>query len=152
FDALVFPDQSAASIATGYKPGEMPPEYTGGLGAKGAAALQEFAAAGGTLIFLNHSTEYAIEQLGVKARNVVGGMPEREFYSPGSLLNAQLDKQHPLSYGLPENITIWSEGSPAFETQERSVARYPDSQILASGWLLGEQTIARRSALVDARL
>jgi hypothetical protein len=130
----------------------MPPEYTGGLGAKGAAALQEFAGAGGTLIFLNHSTEYAIDQLGVKAKNVVGGVADREFYSPGSLLNVQLDRQHPLCYGLQENIAIWSEGSPAFETEERTVARYPDSGILASGWLLGEASIARRSALVDAKM
>jgi len=32
FDALVFPDQSAASIVDGFKPGSMPPELTGGLG------------------------------------------------------------------------------------------------------------------------
>jgi hypothetical protein len=152
FDSLVFPDQSASSIVTGFKPGAMPPEFTGGLGAKGAAALQEFAGAGGTLIFLNHSTEYAIDQLGVKAKNVVGGVADREFYSPGSLLNVQLDRQHPLCYGLPENIAIWSEGSPAFDTQEKTVARYPEAGILASGWLLGEAAIARRSALVDAKL
>jgi Zinc carboxypeptidase len=152
FDALVVPDQSAGSIAVGFKPGSMPPEYTGGLGAKGAAALQEFVTAGGTLIFLNRSTEYAIEQLGVKAKNVVGGVSDRDFYSPGSLLKVQLDLQHPLCYGLPADITIWSEGSPAFETQERTVARYPESGILASGWLLGEPAIARRSALVDARI
>jgi hypothetical protein len=72
--------------------------------------------------------------------------------SPGSLLNVQLDRQHPLSYGLPDNIAIWSEGSPAWETQEKTVARYPESGILASGWLLGEPVIARRSALVDAKI
>jgi glutamine amidotransferase-like uncharacterized protein len=32
------------------------------------------------------------------------------------------------------------------------VARYPDSAILASGWLLGDQLIAGRAALVDAKL
>ena len=36
-------------------------------------------------------------------------------------------------------------------TEEKTVARYPDSGILASGWLLGEPVIARRSALVDAK-
>jgi len=152
FDVLVFPDQSATSIAVGFKPGSMPPEFTGGLGTKGAAALQEFATAGGTLIFLNRSTEYAIEQLGVKAKNVVGGVSDSNFYAPGSLLNVQLDQKHPLSYGLPAEIPIWSEGSPAWETQEKTVARYPDSAILASGWLLGEPLIAKRSALVDAKI
>ena len=30
--------------------------------------------------------------------------------------------------------------------------RYRDSRILASGWLLGEAVIAKRSALVDAKI
>jgi hypothetical protein len=152
FDALIFPDQNARSIDHGFEPGSMPPEYTGGLESKGAAALKEFAESGGTLIFLNHSTDYAIERLGVKAKNVVKGISSAEFYSPGSLLKVQLDRSHALSYGLPADIAIWSEGSPAWDTQEITVARYPDSGILASGWLLGESAIARRAALVDAKL
>ena len=88
----------------------------------------------------------------MKAKNVVGGVSDSNFYAPGSLLNVQLDQKHPLSYGLPAEIPIWSEGSPAWETQEKTVARYPDSAILASGWLLGEPLIAKRSALVDAKI
>jgi len=152
FDALVFPDQSAHSIAIGFGPGAMPPEYVGGLGERGKAALQEFGASGGTLIFLNHSTEYAIENLGIKAKNVLTGVSDSQFYSPGALLNVQLDPSHPLSYGLPAELAVWSEGSPAWETQEKTVARYPASGILASGWLIGEPVIARRSALVDAKI
>jgi hypothetical protein len=150
FDALIFPDQNASSIESGFAPKSMPPEYTGGLGEKGAAALKDFATAGGTLIFLNHSTDYAIEQLGIKAKNVVKA--NADFYSPGSLLKVHLDRTHPLCYGLPADIPIWSEGSPAWDTEEKTVARYPDAAILASGWLLGESVIAKRSALVDAKL
>ncbi len=152
FDVLVFPDQTAASIRNGFKAGSMPAEFCGGLGSKGAEALKEFAEAGGTLVFLNRSTNYAIEELGVKAKNVTGGASDRDFYSPGSLLNVQLDRQHPLCYGLPADIAIWSEASPAWETEDKTVARYPDSGILASGWLLGESAIAKRSALVDAKI
>jgi len=148
----VFPDQSPGSIANGYKAGSMPPEYTGGLGSRGAAALKEFAEKGGTLIFLNRSTGYATGQLGVKAKDVTADASNREFYSPGSLLNATLDRKHPLTYGLPADITIWSEGSPAWDTPETAVCRYPDSGILASGWLLGEALIAKHAALVDARM
>jgi hypothetical protein len=152
FDALIFPDQNTHSIDSGFAAGAMPPEYTGGLGSKGAAALKEFASAGGTLIFLNHSTDYAIDRLGVRAKNVVKGISAADFYSPGSLLKVQLDRRHPLCYGLPADIPIWSEESPAWDTQETTVARYPDSGLLASGWLLGESAIARRSALVDAKM
>lgn len=153
FDVLVFPDQAAFMIASGYRPGSMPEEFTGGLGEKGAESLKQFASEGGTLVFLNHSAEYATEQLGVNVKNVVRGVSSRDFYSPGSLLNVTLDARSPLSYGLPAQITVWSEGSPAWEIPEgstaRSVAQYPSSQILASGWLLGEKYLAGRSALVD---
>ncbi len=64
FDAIVIPDQAAQQIAQGYRAGSMPPEYCGGLGAKGAAALKEFASAGGTVIFFNHASDYATEMLG----------------------------------------------------------------------------------------
>ena len=39
FDTIVFPDQSVSSILEGYREGTMPPEYTGGIGGPGIAAL-----------------------------------------------------------------------------------------------------------------
>jgi hypothetical protein len=152
FDVIVFPDQSETSILEGYGEGKMPPEYTGGIGAAGVKALREFANSGGTLVFLNHSTELAIDHLGVKAKNAVKGASNREFYSPGSLLNVRLEKDA-LTAGMPEQIAIWSEGSPAWETGDgvRAIARYPESNILASGWLLGDKLIAGKAALIEAR-
>jgi hypothetical protein len=130
----------------------MPEEFVGGLGERGAQALREFAAAGGTLIFLNRSAGYATERLGVKVTSVTDGVSSREFYAPGALLNVRLETGHPLTLGLPSEITIWSEQSPAWAAGPGVVARYPDSAILASGWLLGDQLIAGRAALVDAKL
>jgi len=43
FDTIVIPDQPPQQIAQGHRDGTMPPEYCGGLGEKGAAALKEFA-------------------------------------------------------------------------------------------------------------
>lgn len=167
FDAIVIPDQPANSIENGHRAGTMPPEYVGGLGAKGAAALKEFAEAGGTLIFLNGASDYAISKLGLQAKVVTptrgggrGGDSDlaggdrvagsTEFYSPGSLLNVKLDPRSPLTYGVPTDIAIWSEQSPAWETQLPVVARYPENGVLASGWLVGEKVIANRAALIDA--
>jgi hypothetical protein len=151
FDVIVFPDETASAIENG-NGRSVPPEYGGGAGAKGADALREFASAGGTLVFLNRSTEYALEHLGIKARQVVRGVSNRDFYSPGSLLNIKLDTRHPLALGMPAELAIWSEHSPAWETGETTVASYPDTGVLASGWLLGEKMLTGRSALVDARL
>jgi hypothetical protein len=151
FDTLVFADEQPSAIGNGHPSGSMPPEFTGGLGERGAEALRQFAHAGGTVVFLNRAGGYAIEHLGVKARNVLTAVPAREFYSPGSLLRAKLDTHSPLTRGLPEDITIWNEGSPAWETGEHAVAKYPDRNLLASGWLLGESHITGKTALIDAR-
>jgi hypothetical protein len=150
FDVIVFPDQPAEQIASGYKQGTMPDEYTGGLGEKGAEALKAFLNEGGTVVFLNHSSGYA-KALGVDLKSSTEGASNRDFYSPGSMLNVSLDKAHPLSYGLPEAVTIWSEGSPAWDVPEgaKAVAKYPESGVLASGWLLGEKLLANRAALLD---
>jgi zinc carboxypeptidase len=146
FDVLVFADQSSRNIDTGYA-NALPAEYLGGLGPKGADTLREFAAAGGTLVFLNHASDYAIEHLGVTATAVTGAAG---FYSPGSLLNIHLDTRHPLAYGVPGDLAIWSEQSPAWDTQLPVVARYTDANVLASGWLEGEKVIAGRAAIIDA--
>ncbi|MCS7025076.1 MAG: M14 family metallopeptidase [Bryobacteraceae bacterium] len=156
FDVIVFPDQSAATIHNGYAKGSMPDEYVGGLGETGAQALRQFAEQGGKIIFLNDSTEYAVKHLALPVKNSVGGVSSRDFYSPGSLLWVTLELKHPLTRGLPEQIAIWSEGSPAWEIPTaaniRSLAQYPPSQILASGWLLGEKFLAGRSALLEVSL
>lgn len=152
YDVLVFPDQSAARMQNGPRGGSLPEEYMGGIGPRGAEALKTFAAAGGTLVFLNRASAYAVEYLGVQARNVVQGISNQEFYTPGSLLNAQLDTKHPLALGLPPEAAVWCEHSPAWDTAESVVVRYPASGLLASGWLLGEKYIAGKAAVVDARL
>jgi hypothetical protein len=152
FDVLVFPDQPLSDIENGFAAGTMPDEFTGGLGEAVSRALREFTAQGGNVIFLNRSTAYATEVLGVKAKNVLAGVSSREFYAPGSLLNVVLDTHHPLALGLPREITVWSEHSPAWETKETAIARYPEGQILASGWLLGGQMLADRAALVESRV
>jgi len=96
----------------------------------------------------------------VAAKNGVHGVATTEYYSPGSILNAHLDTHHPLAAGLPENLAIWSEQSPAWDitadsqvdSRESAPVRYPDTNVLASGWLLGEKYLAGKAALVDARL
>jgi hypothetical protein len=151
FDCVVFADQPAGSIESGNSARQMPAEYVGGVGARGGDALKEFATAGGTLVFLNGATDYALSRLGIAAKNVTRVDPN-EFYSPGSLLNVKLDTHSPLAYGVPAELAIWSEHSPAWDTQLPAVARYPDSGVLASGWLVGEKVIAGRAALLDAPL
>ena len=153
FDVLVFASQGPASINFGYRAGSMPPEYTGGLGDVGAKALTAFAEQGGTLIFFDEASLFAIGHMGLPVRNALRGIPSRDFYCPGSLLRVDLDGNHGLAQGLPESIPIWFEESPAFEippdSPARAIAKYPETDVLVSGWLLGEKHLANRAALVE---
>jgi hypothetical protein len=150
FDTIIIPDQPRQLIVNGHRAGSMPQEFVGGLGEKGAAALKEFVQQGGTLILFNHASDYGTQDLGVPAKNVLTGVQSKDFYSPGSLLKASLNLRSPLAYGMPAEITIWSEGSPAWETSDDVVvARYPASKVLASGWLLGEKYLTGKAALLD---
>jgi hypothetical protein len=151
FDTIVFADEQANLMASGRNTNAMPPEYTGGIGDKGLDALKQFATSGGTLVFLNKASEYATRNLGVKATNVLTGAAAKDFYCPGSLLNVHLDKSNPLTRGLPADLPIWMEGSPAWEPTEGTIATYPEKDVLASGWLLGANRIAGKTALIDAK-
>jgi hypothetical protein len=149
FDSIIIPDARREQVVEGHRAGSMPPEYVGGIGEKGTAALKEFVQQGGTLILLNHAADYG-QDLGVKATNVVRGVASKDFYSPGSLLNITLDTKSPLAYGMPASLTLWSEESPTWDAApEYIVARYPSKDVLASGWLLGEKYIAGKAALLD---
>ncbi|MBA2731649.1 MAG: hypothetical protein H0U54_02025, partial [Acidobacteria bacterium] len=90
YDTIIIPDQSPSAILNGHKPGSMPEEYTGGLGAEGVKRLREFVEQGGTLIFLNRSSDFAIEQFDLPVRNVVAGLKRTEFFVPGSILRIEL--------------------------------------------------------------
>jgi hypothetical protein len=173
YDAIIIPDQSVNALVNGLPgaagkaseaagaeeriTGVYPAEYAGGLGESGVKALREFIEAGGTVITLNNASNFAIEKLGVPARNVLKGVPARDFYCPGSILRAQLDSSSPLAFGQEKESVAWFENSPAFEVTDpasaRAIARYPESENpLLSGWILGDKLIRGRAAMVEANI
>jgi hypothetical protein len=153
YDAIVLPDQAATTLLRGHERGDRPEEYTGGLGARGVAALRDFVEDGGTLIAMNSASTLVIEQLGLPVRNVLAEVDAGEFYCPGSILRVRTDPARPLAHGLPEALPIWFQSSPAFETDAGvAVARYPDEEPLLSGWLLGGERLRGRAALLEVPL
>ncbi|MBK9170467.1 MAG: peptidase M14 [Bryobacterales bacterium] len=166
FDAIVLAAQSAASIVHGTRSGEyvsrpgqpravllQRPEFTGGIGIAGVAALDEFVREGGTLIALDSATELPIQYFALPVRNVARGA-DGNFYCPGSLLRMTLDPAHPLGYGMPANLMGFSSGGQVFELNAEAdldrVVRFASSDLLASGWLSGAEVAHGRSALVVA--
>ncbi len=160
-NTIIIPDQSPDAILGGHKPGSMPEEYTGGLGAEGVKSLREFVEQGGTLVFLNRASDFAIEQFNLPVRNVVAGLKRTEFYAPGSILRVELDTSHPIAKGMPKESIAWVENSPVFEIKSdplalvrvRIIARYPQTaNPLLSGWLLGGERLKGNAALVEVGL
>jgi Zinc carboxypeptidase len=154
FDAIVLPSQSPSQILNGHAAGEMPAEYTGGVGSSGVAALRAFVEAGGTLVALDAAAPFAIEQLALPVTQSLRASPApADFFCPGALLEVAIDPAPPLGHGLPSRTAIWFETSPAFEAPDRAVvARYGGENPLLSGWLLGGARLDRKAALVDVPL
>jgi hypothetical protein len=161
FDTILLPQHKPDDILNGnpekndYKE-PYPPEYVGGLGQLGMDALREFVAAGGTLVAIDSACELAIKQLYLPVRNAVEGLPESEFYCPGSLLRLLVDPQHPLGYGMRRNEVALFMKSPAFELAAGSngtvVGSYPLYEPNLSGWILGSDKLAGKGALVEVPL
>ena len=178
FRAIIFPDQSPNSILNGFPKGAMPDEYTGGVGKEGVENLKKFVEAGGTLVFLNRASDFAIDQFNLPIRDVTRGLARKDFYIPGSILRTELDLSSPIAKGMPKESIAWFEGSPAFEILPATpvamggtigvpysqpnastdnvhvIARYPSDpkQILLSGWALGAEKIAGKAALVQVNM
>ncbi|MGC2235529.1 MAG: hypothetical protein WA584_05185, partial [Pyrinomonadaceae bacterium] len=147
-------------ILNGFPKGSMPDEYTGGVGKEGVENLRKFVEAGGTLVFLNRASNFAIEQFKLPVKDVTQGLQRKDFYIPGSILRTEIDTTHPIAKGMPKDSIAWFENSPAFEIQTdplaltnnfRIIASYPKSpkEILLSGWALGAEKIAGKAALVE---
>ncbi|MBA3438512.1 MAG: peptidase M14 [Pyrinomonadaceae bacterium] len=153
YDVIILPSQRAKDITEGNALDKYPQEFAGGITARGVENLRRFVEAGGTLICFDASSELAIKSFNLPLRNVLEGVKSSEFYCPGSILRVDVDEAHPLARGLVRATDVYFINSTAFEVTDekrvRVVARYADREVLRSGWLLGEQFIAGKAALVE---
>jgi hypothetical protein len=183
FDALVFAQQTSTSILNGVRHGEtggrygsnvQRPEYTGGVGTEGLAAIAQFVREGGTLVAFDTASDLAIQFFPLSVRNVVRRdtsssesfdaeeTSSATFYAPGSLIRLTVDNTHPLALGMPKETIAMTSGGSAFditltkehnqgEREIRSVARFASKDLLASGWVSGESVVLGRHALLEAK-
>jgi hypothetical protein len=163
FDAIILPDMSVTRIVDGRrrkseKPmvgsSEPPEEYQGGIGEEGVEALKTFVESGGTLIAFGEASDFVIEKLRVPAVNVLKDLEREAFYAPGALLEITLDRAQPLAYGMPERAAIRFTQDPAFRLlpyirESKAVGYYRDGDPLLSGWLIGPEKLAGKTALAE---
>ena len=172
YDVIVLPEDNPL-IMKGADPSQLggyyaryfegtPPEYRSGFGQEGVDALEAFVEAGGTLITFGESGTLAIDAFDLPVRNVVDGLSSTEYWSPGSMLNVDVDTGHPLGWGMPSRAWALFWGGQVYEVlptrnNERvtRVITFPEAgegsdqeDILRSGWLLGEEVLSEKAALV----
>ncbi|MEO6119632.1 MAG: M14 family metallopeptidase [Terriglobales bacterium] len=146
---------------------ELPPEYAGGIGKEGVAALKEFVQKGGSLITLVSSSELVIDEFNLPVRNALTRagtqtpLAREDFSVPGSLLRIHLDPKSPVNFGMPTETAAFVSETLAFQTSsgaadvERNVlAWYPEDEqdILLSGWIKGAERLERKAAAVSFKV
>jgi hypothetical protein len=161
FDVIILPDQRTNSIVDGNPKGSMPDEYVGGLAQAGVEQLKEFVQAGGTLICNKSSLDLAIDMFHLPVKNVLRGLPQNDFLASGSILRVDYDTSDSMCYGMERNGLGYISGAYAFdivrekpegsgEPAVKTIARFPEEPLLASGFLVGEEYLRGKAVVLEA--
>ncbi|MFO0810858.1 MAG: M14 metallopeptidase family protein [Gemmataceae bacterium] len=146
--------------------GNIPEEYRGrrgGITSKTTGPqLKAFLEAGGTILTIGTSTALA-QQLGLPVGNHLTtkdkdgkevSLGRDKFYVPGSVLRARVDRSHPLTWGLGDEIDVMFSASPTFRLPTdgpvKRVAWYEGKTPLRSGWAWGQEHLDGGTAIAEA--
>ena len=173
YDVIILPDDNVSRMTGEPPPGggggggrggfggggrdAYPPEYRSGFGQEGVDALESFVENGGTLVTFAGAAALPIEKFGLPIRNIVADVPSKEFWSPGSTLRVHVDNTDPLAYGMPEHaLAMFLQGNQVYTVtpsdrnhRVRRIVTFVERDVLQSGWLLGEDVIAEKAAMVS---
>jgi hypothetical protein len=173
YDLLIFPDSRKSILLSGkwksedsYYVSNYPPEYTKGMTDQGKQNIFKFINSGGQVISWGQSTalfdgmqkiEHSksnIEEFQLPVNDVSDKLRKEGLYCPGSLVEINLLPDHPLTLGMQERIGVFYRGRPAFTTSipgfdmdRRVIARFPEENILLSGYCENEELLAEKTAL-----
>jgi hypothetical protein len=159
FDVIVIPSLGRSAIVDGNRPGSVPPEYAGGIGPEGLAALQAFAREGGTVLFHESSCDFALADFGLPLRNVSREATRAGYYSAGSILRFAWNPDNGLTRGMnPQGVAFVGSRPALFEVTgpgqgevgtPEVVGRFPETgPLLLSGYLEGEEAVLGKAAVV----
>jgi hypothetical protein len=159
FDAVVLPDQRGKSILEGLDYKTIVAEYRGGIGETGWQALRQFVADGGTLISLGESSNLLVDKLPLGVKELKRTTTREQHFAPGTIVNLQIDTNNPVGRGMAPDTFGYYINSPFFQVVEgfasqkvSVVARYPNTDVNASGWFRGEDLMYGRAAVVSIEM
>jgi hypothetical protein len=135
----------------------IPEEFRGRMGRftteRTVPALKQFVEAGGTLVAVGTSANLGMT-MGLPMTNALveksaGGadrdLPGDKYYVPGSILRVQVDTSADVSAGLPRDLDVFFDNSPAYKLGSdaaakgvRPLAFFPNATPLRSGWAWGQ--------------
>ncbi len=159
YDVIILPDQAPRDLLEGFTANTVRPEFRGGIGDAGVDSLTRFVAEGGTLVTLGAASDLAIDRFPIPVRNLKRNLRRDQHFAPGTILRIQVDTTNPMGSGMAPEAYGFYNNSPFFALIEgfdalrpTVLARYPNQQIVASGWLRGEEVMAGRAAVVSVDL
>ncbi len=165
FDVVIFPDQRTSAL-TGTRISRYPPPYNEGMESEGKENVISFINNGGVVLSWCRSTDLFLGELSFErdgeteyfdfpVRDVAGNLSNQGFSITGSLLKVDLKKDHPVTYGMPEQTGVFHRGNtifatslPYFDIDRRVVASFPEEGILMSGFAENEDLLSKQAALV----
>jgi hypothetical protein len=174
FDVVVFPDENKSILMKGkskyrgqYYISDYPPEYTKGIGEKGFNNVLVFLDNGGIIVSWGDSTGLFIgpqkmtvpkqpkEEFQLPVLDITDDIKKAGLYCPGSLMKLELLAGHPVTMGMQEYTGIFFRGGPVFRTfipdrdmNRRVVGKFPEKNILLSGYCEKEEKVGNQTALV----
>lgn len=173
YDIVIFPSSGKNLLLNG-KPGteaspamsNYHPDYQKGMGRKGLEKLLLFVNEGGKVISWGESADLFTGMLGFSTGDEreefmlpftnTGVQARRDGLNiPGSLVRMELRKDHPLTWGMPDEANIFYRGNPLFNTSiprfdmdRRVIGAFPEKDILVSGYSDKEEIISKKPAMI----
>lgn len=173
FDVVVFPSNNKDILKEGkyksddddYRITDYPPEFTKGMGEKGFNNLIKYLDNGGLIVSWGASTDLFSGTLKIKRSDTETEEFQLPYsniskkleglYVPGSFVKIELKEDHPLTLGMPAESGIFYRGNPVFSTSmpnfdmdRRVIGKFPEKDILLSGYIEKEELLSEKSCLI----
>lgn len=175
FDVVLFPDEEKSVLMKGreksragdYYVSDYPPKYTKGIGKKGLNRLLTFLDNGGIIVSWGRSARLFMgmqeitankktkEDFQLPVEDISENLKKSGLYCPSSLMKLSLREGHPLTLGMQSEIGVFFRGRPVFRTSipnfdmdRRVIGKFPEKNILLSGYCEKEEKLGNQTALV----